>query len=251
MVGSRFTLEIPLPPLDRKGETKTARRERIDAIEALVPHIFTIAAFHFGDVEARKLFNTAAKKKRGSARNDAELLRMHDAEVAKHPKKRRSSVPRMLAKRLYSEEGKKFGKSADAIRKRISRLLKTRSDREEAAARHWEAFRDKTSAKNDAELLRMHDAEVAKHPKRRRSSVPRILAERLYSDEGNKFGNSAYAIRKHISRLLKTRSDREEATARQWEAFRDKDGNYPGLLGNWAAELLKKQSSTNEGDGQN
>jgi hypothetical protein len=171
MVGSHFTLEIPLTPFDPEGETETARRERIAAIEALVPHVFKIAALHLGGLEARRLFIDAVKTKRAWAKHDAELLRMHDAEVAKHPEKRRSAA--------------------------------------------------------------------------------RTVAERLHSEECEKFGHSADAIRKHISRLVKRRRDREEAAARRWETFLDEDGNYPGLLGNWVAEALKKQSSTNEGDGQN
>src|SRR5262249_17460362 len=116
---SRVTLQIPLPPLDSVGETETARRERLDEIEAFVSHVFAIAALHLGDVEARKLFNIAAKKKPASAKNDFELLRMHDAEVAKHPEERMSSVPRKLAERLHSEEPGKYGLSDDAIRKHI------------------------------------------------------------------------------------------------------------------------------------
>jgi hypothetical protein len=170
MVGSHFTLKIPLPPFDLEGETETDRRERIAKIEALVPHFFRIAALHLGDVEARKLFRAAVKAK-GGRRASAEL---------------------------------------------------------------------------DAELLRMHDSEVAKHPEKR-GSVPRTLAKHLYTEEPQKFGNSADAIAKHIRRLLITRKNREEAAARRWESFRDDTGNYPGLLGNWVPE---QQESTDEGDGQ-
>jgi hypothetical protein len=171
MVGSRFTLEISLTPFDPEGETETDRRQRIAEIEALVPHIFRIAALHLGDVEARKLFHAATIGRRPPAKHDAELLMMYDAEVAKHPE-------------------------------------------------------DK-------------------------SSVLSALAQRLHDEEVDKFGNSADAIRKHIYRLVKRRRERQEAAARAWEAFRTENGDYPGLLGNWAAELQRKQSSTNEGDGQN
>jgi len=143
MVGSHFTLKIPLPPFDLEGETETARRERIAAIEALVPRIFRIVAIDLGDEKARQLFAAAIRLKSGrppSTETNAELLKIYDDELAKSSEEP-SSIPGKLAERLHGEELGKFGLSPDAIEKQIRRLLKKRKKQTVADTRFRETFR--------------------------------------------------------------------------------------------------------------
>jgi hypothetical protein len=107
---------------------------------------------------------------------------------------------------------------------------------------HRKKMGRRAAVKENAELLRLYDEEVAKNPMNRKSA-PRQIAEYLYNRPSKRFGQSVDALTKRIRRQVAARKKGAILELEHWEAMRQADGKYPGLLGDWVVEKLKERIS--------
>ena len=132
---------VPSPFLSSKSATE--RSERLAAVKALVMDVFTLTKAHLGEEEARKLFAKMSHRRKGRRAQDsvnAELLGFYDDLVA-NPSQKAKSAPRRIAERLDRMGLTKYGNSAEAIIKKVNRLVGARRKSEIKALKELEGMR--------------------------------------------------------------------------------------------------------------
>ena len=136
------------------GDTEEAKSWRARAVQSLIADLFQTAVVQLGKEEARRLFESVIKRKRGERgkgknlppETDVRLLTMYDAEVVRTPGRKKGSIPRRLAERLNREERGRFGASAAGIEKRIRGLLDERARLLAAIGEQIERWREADKA---------------------------------------------------------------------------------------------------------
>jgi hypothetical protein len=143
MANTRTVFGLPLSPIKKQYEPASARRARLEALDALVRTVFQLSKFHLGEDEARELFIKTAQLKRGkragAGRRD-EILRLWDALMANNPHMKQVA-PRLIARKLHQTYGPEFGLSPTAIEKTIRRTLNNRKRNDAETLRLTELFR--------------------------------------------------------------------------------------------------------------
>jgi hypothetical protein len=106
-------------------------------IEQLVGDLYRSVVTHLGRVEARRLFEAVAKEpwkggRQPDRKKNEELLARYDRELAKHPQKRRE-IPRRVGQQCHPRDPL----SAEAVERRVRRLVSDRSRRQKAMEEHY------------------------------------------------------------------------------------------------------------------
>jgi hypothetical protein len=140
----------------RAGATESARARLLRQAfvrhqgEILAGRLFAFLQAHLGDSGARRLFARFSTRRTSRGRGasnpmqDEELLDMYDA--AAEETANQASVPAQLAARLDESEPGGYGNSAEAIAKRIRRLLKKRRQEAEIAGQMRAALSEQEEA---------------------------------------------------------------------------------------------------------
>jgi hypothetical protein len=128
-------------PIGSLAETDEQKRQRLADVRRSVLVYFKVVKAHFGQDEARVLFESAARRKRGrpggstAYDRDELLLGLYDACV---PDK---TLVRIVAERLHRWRPDKMGNSPMAIARHLRRLLTNRLRRHAVFAAELEAYR--------------------------------------------------------------------------------------------------------------
>jgi hypothetical protein len=133
--------EFGLPVLSLLGEaceTPEERTKRVRRVRRATFHFYRRIVEHLGEEEAAKLMASFGRRREGrepgstNPRRDRELLAYYWASFEKAGSEaERAALPRKVAEEVFQAHGVRLGNSADAIEKRLRRLL-SKGSRERA-----------------------------------------------------------------------------------------------------------------------
>jgi len=119
-----------LSALGEALESPEARAKRVRLAKREAFRSYRFVAEHLGEEEAAKLFANFGRRREGRQRGstnperDGELLARHAHLVEQATSEaERAAAPRKAAEAVYRDHGARFGNSADALEKRLRRLL--------------------------------------------------------------------------------------------------------------------------------
>jgi hypothetical protein len=125
--------EFGLPMLSlltEVSETPEERAKRVKFVRRAAFHFYRRIVEHLGEEKCAKLFANFGRRREGRQRGstnperDGELLARHAHLVQQATSAAgRAAAPRKAAEAVYRDRGARFGNSADALEKRLRRLL--------------------------------------------------------------------------------------------------------------------------------
>jgi hypothetical protein len=141
-----WIVPVELPETDQFGlpncwlliETDEQKSRRVARLQELIAEVFEKAVDHVGEDQARNFFLRVTKRPKGkhgkrttcSPDRDRILLDAYDNAAGKTPGDK-SSLPKIVGRRLWEELGTEISVSAEGAEKKLRRLL---NDRKKKAA---------------------------------------------------------------------------------------------------------------------